>query len=229
MRSRVSQLAVCGVMVLVSLVAIGRMIGFGRASVPPPSVALPTAPLSLESNVRGNDSAPIGMIIFSDFQCPFCARFATEVFPGLVEDYVSRGQLLVEFRHLPLTGIHPLAFRAAAVAECAGAQGRFWQMHDRLFAAQRTLSAEFLDRAAGDGDVDGGAFASCLSQAGTRRVEADVALSKELALRVTPTFIIGAVEGGKRLMPIRAFSGAKSRKYFDDTIAEVLRTVNRQS
>lgn len=105
---------------------------------------VPSTPLSIQgAQLRGSKGARAVMIMYSDFQCPFCARFAKEVFPQIEQRYVATGSVALAFRHLPLP-IHPQALQAAAVAECAGRQGKFWEMHDRLFA-ETSLNADTLN------------------------------------------------------------------------------------
>jgi protein-disulfide isomerase len=99
------------------------------AAAPP----LPTAPVSVVDAVsKGNALAPIAMIVYSDFQCPFCKRFARETLPTLVARYVDTGKLRIFFRNFPLP-IHAQAERAAEASECAARFGQFWEMHDKIF------------------------------------------------------------------------------------------------
>ncbi len=93
---------------------------------------------------RGSKNAPLTMIEFSDYQCPFCKRHAEQTVPVLIKDYVAAGKVRYAFRDFPLAAIHPLATKAAEAARCAGDQGKYWEMHDRLFARQDELQAEKL-------------------------------------------------------------------------------------
>ncbi|MCV0398606.1 MAG: DsbA family protein [Nitrosarchaeum sp.] len=86
--------------------------------------------------VRGNDDAPITIIEFSDFQCPFCARFHIQTLPLLLENYIDAGKAKLVYRDFPIQGIHPNAIPAAAAAECADEQGKYWEYHDKLFENQ---------------------------------------------------------------------------------------------
>jgi hypothetical protein len=80
--------------------------------------------------------------MFSEFQCPFCAKFAANIFPELTTKYVDTGRVLVSFRHFPLEQIHPQALQAAQAAECAHLQGRFAKMHDLLFEVSPRLQSD---------------------------------------------------------------------------------------
>lgn len=104
-----------------------------------PSIPPPTAPLSLDNlPMLGSPEASVVMLIFSDFECPYCGTFAADTMPTLKHDYVDTGKVRVAFRHLPLP-IHSRAQRAAESAECAQRQGRFWAMHDLQFQVPMRL------------------------------------------------------------------------------------------
>jgi protein-disulfide isomerase len=78
------------------------------------------------------------MIVFADFECPFCGRFTREVLPIIEQEYLSTGRLQLVYHHFPLPS-HRNAVSAAVAADCAGQQGRFWDMHDKLFSAGQSL------------------------------------------------------------------------------------------
>jgi protein-disulfide isomerase len=94
----------------------------------------------------GRDDAPITIVEFSDYQCPFCARHAATAFSQLKTQYVDTGKVRYVFRDLPAAAIHAQARKAAEAAHCAGDQGMYWQMHDTLFANQMRLLPEDLKR-----------------------------------------------------------------------------------
>jgi protein-disulfide isomerase len=89
----------------------------------------------------GQSGARLALIEFSDYQCPFCGQHTRGVYQEIMRQFVDTGQVRYFFKNLPLEKIHPLAFNAAVAAECAGASGQFWAMHDRLFANQNALRA----------------------------------------------------------------------------------------
>src|SRR5256884_5259358 len=88
----------------------------------------------------GRADAPVTLVEFSDFQCPFCGRFFATTLPALKQDYIDTGKLRYVFRDFPLDQLHPNARNAAAAAHCAGEQGKYWDMHDVLFQNQRALA-----------------------------------------------------------------------------------------
>ena len=90
--------------------------------------------------VIGDPNAPISIIEFSDFQCPFCARFHIQTLPSILEEYVDQGKVKLIFRDFPIQNIHPNALPASVAAECANEQDKFKEMHDELFDNQKEWS-----------------------------------------------------------------------------------------
>lgn len=90
--------------------------------------------------IRGSKDAPITIIEFSDFQCPFCARFHVQTLPLLLENYIDTGKAKLVYRDFPIQSIHPNAMAASVAAECADDQGKYWQYHDTLFENQNQWS-----------------------------------------------------------------------------------------
>ena len=89
---------------------------------------------------KGNRDAKLVLIEFTDYQCPFCARHARETMPALDAEYIASGKLRYVVMDFPLESIHPAAPKAAEAGHCAGEQGKYWEMHDRLFENQRNLA-----------------------------------------------------------------------------------------
>jgi len=137
---------------------------------------------------KGPDTAPVTIVEFSDFQCPFCAR----VEPTLkqIED-TYKNRVRIVWKHLPLTAIHRDAGGAALAAEVAGKQGKFWEFHDRLFADQTKLGPEDLKRHAKDLRLDIARFeADLLKSEDKKKIEADIAEAKALGIDGTPGIFI---------------------------------------
>ncbi|MHB1164046.1 MAG: Na+/H+ antiporter NhaA [Candidatus Nanopelagicales bacterium] len=140
-------------------------------------------------HIRGPLDAPVTLVEYGDFECPFCAK-STGVARELHERFGD--DLRYVFRHLPLPDVHPHAELAARAAVAADAQGRFWDLHDLLFAHQDRLELEDLLGYAGDLGLDVEAFARALESGATdARVRADVASAEASGARGTPTFFIG--------------------------------------
>ena len=179
-----------------------------------PSAAAPSgaeqvgnvAPVTGADHLRGDKNAPITLIEYSDFQCPFCQRFH----PTLVQVMAQYpGKVNWVYRNFPLTSIHPYAQKAAEGAECASEQGKFWEMADKLFATNPEWSSTGLDEAklatyAGQAGVrDVNAFKTCVSSGKTAaRVQADTASGTTAGITGTPgTIIISNKNGSKQLIP----------------------------
>lgn len=171
-----------------------------RKSAPPIRVSLeaPRHEVAVESTdpFTGSASAPVTIVEFSDFQCPYC-RQASPTLKRLQETYGDR--LRIVWKDFPLTQIHPDAFKAAEAAHCAAEQGQFWPYHDRLFANQDALQPGPLKAYAAELQLDTEQFNSCLdSSKFAERVRDGVALGTSLGVNSTPTIYVNG----------RAFAGA---------------------
>lgn len=159
----------------------------------------------------GPDSASITIVEFSDFQCPYCARFARQVMPAIRRRHPDA--VTVIYRHWPLS-IHPFATDAAVASECASHQERFEAFHDALFSYQDSIGAWSFDRFAQLARVpDLKAFAKCRSgQAARATVERDRQLAMALGARGTPTFIMDGVMLAGALTASRVDSAVSEAK-----------------
>jgi len=184
---------------------------------------LPDAPVPLKgAALRGNKSAPVALIVYSDYQCPYCGRFARESLPTILKKYVEPGQILLAFRNLPLTAIHPFAHKAAEAAECAGAQGKYWSMHDLLFEDQKHLSEPDLQRRADALELDRRRFDECLAGEAITQVKDDEAVAQALGITGTPTFFIGTLKAGDAVAVSRRLAGALPIQDFEKALDRVL-------
>ncbi|HXR61472.1 MAG TPA: DsbA family protein [Solirubrobacterales bacterium] len=145
-------------------------------------------PLEDLDHVRGERGAPLELVMFGDFQCPFCLG-AQSVLRRLRERLGER--LLFAFRHLPIPERHPLAPRAAEASEAAAVQGRFWEYHDALYAIQPKLSRETMLEAARDLGLDVDRIDSELDAGAHRdRITRDLASAEASGATGTPTFFV---------------------------------------
>jgi len=141
-----------------------------------------------DDHLRGARAAQVTLVEYGDFQCPYCAR-AHAALTELMQQHGER--LALVYRHLPLTDLHPFAAPAAVAAEAAGAQGKFWEMHDALFEQQDRLDEDALPALAASLGLDQQRFARDLADGGLRaRVDAQAAQGRALGARSTPTFFI---------------------------------------
>lgn len=192
-----------------------------RQAPPPPEI--PAEPVSLSgAQTRGSRDATLAVIEFSDFQCPYCTRFTQGAYADLVREYVDTGRVLLAFRHLPLDQIHPLARKAAEAAECAGRQGKFWEMHDRLFIDPTKLSITDLHAHAATVGLQGNAFERCLAGEAADRVTQDVAEAARLQVYGTPGFLIGTMTSDGRVRVTDRLSGAQPIQAFKAILDRLL-------
>lgn len=169
----------------------------------------------------GDPDAPVTIVEFSDFECPFCQRFYLQTLPLIMEHYVEPGLVNIVYRDFPIDRIHPNARITHIASECADEQGMFWQYHDILFEKQsewnKLGAGDIVDRVieyAGALSLDTSAFASCLNDpAINAEIDADLEHGRQYGTTGTPAFFIGNDESGYDLV-----SGAKPFEAFVDAI-----------
>lgn len=157
----------------------------------------PRVTVAAEGPSIGPASAPVTIVEFSDFQCPYCAR-AGAIAKQIQQRYPT--QVYFVYRHLPLERIHPFARGAAEASACADEQGRFWDFHDKLFANQRALAAADLQRYAKELGLDSAAFEQCVKERKFQaQVDRDLAAATEAASKSgkpglgTPSFFVNGI------------------------------------
>ena len=167
---------------------------------------------------RGNPDAPVTMETFSDFQCPFCGRFSAETLPGLLENQIAGGEVVMVFYDFPLNSIHPQAAAAANAARCAGERGAaaYWAMHDRLFVSisdwSNSQANDVFAAYAEELGLGGADFTACLAEnRHAATVDADLALGQSRGVGSTPTFFLND----------QPLIGAYPLDYFNQAIAAV--------
>lgn len=162
----------------------------------------------------GDVDAPVVMVNYSEFQCPFCGKFARDTEPILIEEYVEDGTLRIEWRDFPYLG--PESTTAAQAGGAAAAQGKFWEFHDFMYGNQfppnsGRLDEEYLARVAEDLGLDVDQFLTDMKSAATKgAVQDDFAEGKAIGVTGTPAFVINGV-------PV---IGAQPTQVFQDIIEE---------
>jgi len=199
-----------------------------RVTEPPPGRG-PVTDVSLDVPVagrpmKGNAQATVAIVEFSDYQCPFCGRYVAQTLPRIASEYIESGKIQYFFVNFPIESLHPQAFRAHEAAICAGEQGKFWEMHDRLFANQRALAPEDLAGHAKAIGLDLEAYEPCFESGRTAsQVREDQALGQRAGVGGTPLFLVGTIEpGATSVQAVKAISGAQPFALFKQTLDEVL-------
>jgi protein-disulfide isomerase len=167
-----------------------------RAAAAPAAPGFAPRDLALgDAPIKGSATAPVTLVEFSDYQCPFCKRHATTVFPELLKQYGDSGQVRFVMFEMPIENIHPRAMAASQAALCAGDQGQYWAMHDQLFNDQRALADADLKGYAATIGLDTAAFNACLDA--NRYTDLITAHQKEAAsmgISGTPSFVVGLTD-----------------------------------
>lgn len=144
--------------------------------------------------VKGSKDAPVTIIEFSDYQCPYCERFYTQTFPQIEENYIKTGKVKFVYRDFPLTNLHQYAQKAAEASECADEQGKFWEYQGKLFNNQQSLDTPSLKQYAKDLGLDAAKFNECLDSGKmASEVQKDLKDGQSYGVDGTPAFFINDI------------------------------------
>lgn len=174
--------------------------------------------------VKGDRNAKVTVIEFSDYQCPFCSRYFRETYPQLDNDYVKTGKVRYVLREFPLESIHPNAYKAAEAANCSGDQGKYWEMHQRLFSNQNALGVQELPGHAQAVGLDAERFKACLDSGKyTAKVRKDLNDAQKYGVTGTPTFFVGLTDPqSSDVKAVRKIVGAQTYAAFKGAIDALL-------
>lgn len=163
--------------------------------------------LSDDDAILGDPNAPITMIEFSDYECPYCRKFWADTLPQIKEKYINTGKVKFIYRDFPLAA-HKDAQKAAEATECAEKQGKFWEMHDKIFGNQSAMAVGDLKKYAADLVLDTDSFNKCLDSGEYKdEVKKDFQDGTKVGISGTPTFFIGSKEKGfEKLVGAQPFS-----------------------
>ncbi len=173
---------------------------------------------------KGNESARFTLIEFSDYQCPFCSRFVRDTLPLIERDYVKTGKIKYVFRDFPLESLHPNALLASEAAACAGEQGKYWEMHDRLFSSPSALNAKDMITHAQFIGINPANFQQCLDSSKYREhIRNAMSEATGIGVNGTPTFFLGeALPNGSKVKVIRVLRGAPAYANFKEVLDSIL-------
>lgn len=170
----------------------------------------------------GDSSAKVAMIEFSDYFCPYCARFHNTTFDLVIQNYVEKGKLQYVYRDYPRSAAKQ-AIEASIAANCAGEQGAYWEMQKKLYRHSPRINLAFYKSTAKEFGLDAKKYEACMeSDRQRKRVKSDFGYGGTLGIRGTPTFYIGRVKGNKITGAI-AIVGAQPYQKFSDSINQMLR------
>jgi protein-disulfide isomerase len=172
--------------------ALAQQQGQGAAAQPPqPPARLSNVGLG-KLPPQGSPDAPVKIVEFSDFQCPFCKQWTDDTAAALKQKYGDK--MVLYYRQFPLTAIHPEAMGGAIASECANEQGKFWNMHDSLFRTQSLLSPENSKSLAASLGLDATKYDDCVAKNTYQAdIAADIADGNTYGVSGTPTFFINGV------------------------------------
>ncbi len=165
------------------------------------------------AGAEGSDNAPVSMVEFSDYQCLFCRRAFEDSVKQIRDNYVKAGKVKLYFKDFPLKELHPDAEAAANAARCAGEQGKYFEMHDKIFAGQGSsalgtvsIPASVYPQYASELKLDAAKFKACVDSGKyANEVNADLAQGIAVGVSGTPTFVVG----GKLIVGAQPYSVLK--------------------
>lgn len=179
----------------------------------PDSQGIDLQALTDDDAVKGNPKAPVTIVEFSDYECPFCVRFYEQTLKSIEDKYIKTGKVKLIYRDFPLN-FHPKAQKAAEAAECAGEQGKYYEMHNKLFEEGVQGGVTAFKKYAQDLNLDTTKFNACLDQGKmAAEVRKDAADGQKLGVSGTPAFFIN----GKEIV------GAQPFAVFEQAIEEQLK------
>ncbi|MFH1728187.1 MAG: DsbA family protein [Pseudomonadota bacterium] len=211
--------AILGVLLIVSIFTGGFGSG-GKSAAPAnikeaqaaqPRQQAPSAPsidmttLTDDDAFKGNKNAPVTIVEWSDFECPFCTRFYQQTLGQIKKEYINTGKVKFIYRDFPL-GFHANAQKSAEAAECAGEQGKFWEMHDKLFEEGVSGGLDSFKQFAVDIGLNAAKFNECLDSGKmASEVAKDMQDGQAVGISGTPGFIIN----GQKIVGAQPFEAFK--------------------
>jgi protein-disulfide isomerase len=171
----------------------------------------------------GNKDAKVTLVEFTDYQCPFCARHSQQTLPPIVKEFVDAGKVKYVLRDFPIPALHPQSPKSHEAAYCAGEQGKYWPMHDRLMGDIRGQDGDKLTAHARSLKLDVRKFEQCLeSGRHAAAVKKAVEDGQRAGVRGTPTFFVGVSEDGRTVQATRMLRGAQPYERFKVVLTAAL-------
>jgi protein-disulfide isomerase len=171
---------------------------------------------------KGSKTAKIALVEFTDYQCPFCGRHVRDTYPQLQKEYIQTGKVQYFLKDFPLNS-HVFAKKASEAAYCAEDQGKYWEMHDKLFENQQALQLTNLITYAQQVGLDVPKFQACMdSGKHAARVQKNYSEGQAAGVRSVPSFYIGRIEPNGTVRVLQVIQGAKPYASFKEALDTVL-------
>lgn len=197
-----------------------------EAHTPKPPKPFEPSPVNISgAPVLGKADAPVTLVEFTDYQCPFCKRHATGTLPQIIKDYVDTGKVKYVLLDFPLKQIHPYAFKLALAIRCAEDQGKGWEMHNRFFSAAKAVDPNKLSKDVKALGLNAKEFNACLkSDKYAAKVDASLQEGIKLGVRGTPGFFLGKTDltDPNKIMATEMIVGAQPFVKFKQAIDKIL-------
>lgn len=209
--------------ILSTLNEIKQLLATNAAARPAPQPPTPPSALSTKDEpFRGETGASVAIVEYADFECPYCGEYQHDTYPQIAKDYIQSGKVRYLFRDFPLP-VHPHALIAARAARCAGEEGKFWEMHDSLFAKQNAIRDVDMPGRAQDLGLDTAKFAECLSSNRyTDEINKGAADAQRMGIQGTPTFFVGKIDPNGEVTNLKMIVGAIPYETFKSAIEDTL-------
>jgi protein-disulfide isomerase len=209
--------------IIVQLNELKNLLRLGLAGRSGPEPPAPPSALTTDGEFfRGDSTATVALVEYADFECPYCGQYEHEIYPQISKDYIQTGKVKYFYRDLPLP-MHRRAMGAARAAHCAGEQGKFWEMHDSLFAKQNAIRDVDMPGRAQELGLDSAKFAECLSSDRyTDELKQSAEEAQKMGIDGTPTFFVGKVDPNGDVTNLKMIIGARPYGDFKSVIEESL-------
>lgn len=187
---------------------------------PPPSrFEVPSAPVPLkDAFLLGDHNAPLVLLMYADFECGACRLFERDAWPAVQRDYLEKRRLVFAFQPFPLQSRGEAAIEEAALARCAGHQGKFWEAHDALYGSVGLDVASKREAVSAATGLSQPTLSACVVEERSH-VRRSVAEANRLGIEGTPSFLIGSLDGSGRLRAVVAHRGvAKGSKWLTNLL-----------
>jgi len=182
----------------------------------------PSALSTQDETFRGASAATVAIVEYADFECPYCGQYEHEVYPQISKDYIQTGKVKYFYRDMPLP-MHPHSMIASRAARCAGEQGKFWEMHDSLFAKQNLLRDVDMPSRAQELGLDAVKFSECLSSDRyTDELKRSANEGQKMGVDGTPGFFIGTAGPDGKITNLKMILGMRPYDAFKSAIEDSL-------